>query len=54
MKQKVIDINRLKGEGELKKFYAEVNIMKRAYQPRLNAFRDVTGEILTNNGKILN
>lgn len=53
LKGKIKEIDELSKENEQRKFYAAVNKMKKGFQPRINACRDLDGEILTNEDLIL-
>jgi hypothetical protein len=47
------EVDKFKDQNERRKFYKEVDKLKKEYQPRINGCRNKDGEIIRDEGKIL-
>jgi hypothetical protein len=53
MRTKLEEVNKFKDQNERLKFYKAIDNLKKGFQPRSNGCRNKDGEIMREEGKVL-
>jgi hypothetical protein len=53
MRKHLQEVNKLKNQNKRRKFYKAIDNLKKGFQPRINGCRNKDGEIIREEGKVL-